>query len=200
MTQDDMTAGGSAAGSSSLAETGRETYEEVKTKASHMAARTLEAARDEALSRSEAAKDSLAEVATRLADALRGAAEDGPHAGVQARLMTAAADAIEDLSESVRGRPLGELLGEADAFARRNPGAFVAAAALAGFAIARFARASAPDEGAAVRSAGSFAGRKSGQTGHQAMSEGASSRGGPSRGGARTTGLNTHDDEDGARP
>lgn len=175
MTQDDMTAGGSAAGSSSLAETGRETYEEVKTKASHMAARTLEAARDEALSRSEAAKDSLAEVATRLADALRGAAEESPHAGVQARLMTAAADAIEDLSESVRGRPLGELLGEADAFARRNPGAFVAAAALAGFAIARFARASAPDEGA-------------------------SSRGGPSRGGARTTGLNTHDDEDGARP
>jgi ElaB/YqjD/DUF883 family membrane-anchored ribosome-binding protein len=126
----------------SLSEAGRETYQQVKSKAYDAMSRTTEAAKTQAMDQAETAKDALADTGERLAQSLRSAL-DGGDDSVQARLMGAAADTVSDLANSLRGRSFNQLLSDAESFARRNPGAFVAAAALAGFALARFARASA---------------------------------------------------------
>ncbi|NAZ38121.1 hypothetical protein [Rubellimicrobium sp. CFH 75288] len=198
MSHNDMTSspsGGSASapGSASgalegLAEAGRETLEDVKARAYGVASRTAEAAKHEAMARGEAAKDSLAGLVHTLASSLRDAAgQAGEGEGtIQGKLMAAAADSIEDMSESIRHRPLGDLMGEAEAFARRNPGAFVAAAALVGFGIARFARASSPQEPSRPGSAG---GAGVGMTP-------AGGTGTAMRGGISTSGMSTHGEDD----
>jgi hypothetical protein len=55
-----------------------------------------------------------------------------------------AASALDDLGRSLRERSPGELIGGVEAMARQQPVAFFGAAVLAGFALARFARASSP--------------------------------------------------------
>jgi len=139
--QSDPSRQGGASMTSSLAGTGRETLETVKSQAMDAVSRTTEAARSQALSQAETAKDTLADTGERLAQSLRSAV-DGGDDSIQARLMSTAADGISEFSNSLRGRSLNDLWGQVDSFARRNPGAFVAAAALAGFALARFARSS----------------------------------------------------------
>lgn len=141
----DQSTGGTTASSlmSEARDAASGAFEEARSRASDVASRTVTAARAEAMSRAEGAKEGLAEQGVRLADQLRQAAS-GDDASIQARVMGAAADSIEDFASSLRGRSLDELVSEATGFARRNPGAFVVAAALAGFAVARFARASAP--------------------------------------------------------
>ena len=142
---------------SSAREAASGAIEEARARAADVAPRLASAAKAEAKSRAESAKEGLVDQGERLAQSLRGALEGGD-GSIQAKLMAAAADSVEDLAGSLRGRSLDQLLGDAGAFARRNPGAFVAAAALAGFAVARFARASAPsslygdNEGAATGS------------------------------------------------
>jgi hypothetical protein len=159
--------------SGGLAETGRGAYEQAKSKAMDAMSRTTEAAKAQAMDQAETAKDALASSAERLAQSLRGAT-DGGDDSVQARLMAAAADTITDMSNSLRGRSFNQILSDADAFARRNPGAFVAAAALAGFALARFARASA----------------SSGQgSGYGGSSYGSPGMGGSAMGGASGSGM-----------
>ena len=55
-----------------------------------------------------------------------------------------AADGVTELSDALRDRSAGSLLQEANTLARQNPGVFVAGAALAGFAAARFVVATDP--------------------------------------------------------
>lgn len=142
MNRDEIT-GAAASAVDRLAQTGRETYQDVKTRAVDAASQAASAAKAEALGRAETAKDTIADEGRRLADSLRSASQGGDDS-VQAKVLNVVADSVADLSESLRGRSFEELLSQAQGFARRNPGAFVAAAALAGFALARFARASAP--------------------------------------------------------
>jgi hypothetical protein len=94
------------------------------------------------MEQAEVAKSTLADTAERLAQSVRQSV-DGGDQSVQGKLMFAAADAISDMSNSLRGQSFQDLVGQVQSFARRNPGAFVAAAAAAGFALARFARSSA---------------------------------------------------------
>lgn len=99
---------------------------------------------DAAEARIDAGKDMIADEAKRLAKGLRAAAGDQDNDSLPNRILETVASSVADLSEGLRGRSLGTLLGEAEGLARRNPGTFVAAAGLAGFALARFALASSP--------------------------------------------------------
>ena len=61
-----------------------------------------------------------------------------------ARYVHEAANSVDDMVQSLRDRRPRELLHSLEGFARRQPVAFFGAAALAGFAVARFARSGAP--------------------------------------------------------
>lgn len=61
--------------------------------------------------------------------------EGAPEIG---RQFHRAAEVADGFAQALRERPLGELVGEVGAFARRNPTAFFALSAMAGFALARF--------------------------------------------------------------
>ena len=58
------------------------------------------------------------------------------------RLAESASGALQRLSESVRGKDVSQLIQEAESFARRQPVAFLGAAALAGFLAVRFLKSS----------------------------------------------------------
>lgn len=59
-----------------------------------------------------------------------------------AQLVGQAAGTLERLTRSIEGTSLDDMVRQVRSFARRNPIAFTAGAAVAGFALARFARAS----------------------------------------------------------
>ncbi|MBY0339480.1 MAG: hypothetical protein K2X11_22915 [Acetobacteraceae bacterium] len=83
-----------------------------------------------------------AEHAQGLARAIRHAAEDLEGSSPEvARHVRSAAEAVQGIAGALRERGAGELLEEVTRFARRQPAAFFGAAALAGFALARFAKA-----------------------------------------------------------
>ena len=154
---------------SDLKEQGLAALDDAKSRAYDAAAKTASAAKSEAYTRAEDAKDGLASQADRLASSLRSALDSGDDS-IQAKVMATVADSVSDLSSSLRGKGLNELLDDAERFARRNPGAFVAAAALAGFAVARFARASSSGRLAATPSDSYGAvGQQGMHAGHQGM-------------------------------
>ena len=62
---------------------------------------------------------------------------------VQARVMSAVAGGVSQAAHTLRDRSLSEMAADLRALAKRNPGVFAAGAAVAGFALARFLRASA---------------------------------------------------------
>jgi ElaB/YqjD/DUF883 family membrane-anchored ribosome-binding protein len=80
----------------------------------------------------------IAQAVHRAAEALE---EQSPEL---ARTVHDAAGAIDNLARALQDRSPTELLRSAEDFARRQPLAFVGVTALAGFALARFAKASAP--------------------------------------------------------
>jgi hypothetical protein len=68
-----------------------------------------------------------------------------------ARTIHEAASAVDGMARQLRGSSPGEMMRSAEDFARRQPLAFFGAAALAGFALARFARSSSPQRGPQAR-------------------------------------------------
>lgn len=117
--------------------------DDVKDKAKDVAA----GAREMAGQKAEAAKDTLADEGHRFAGTLRSAASDHGET-VQGRVLDVMAGGVESVADSIRGRSFGSLFSDLQAFARRNPGAFVAGAAVAGFALARFVNSGAPQTAA----------------------------------------------------
>jgi len=112
----------------------------------------IEAARERAGSFAEEQKQAGAEQARGLAEATHRAADQLQDVSPQiAHYVHEAASSIDGLARALRERSPGELIGRAEELARRQPVAFFGAAVLAGFALARFARSSAP-HGEAERS------------------------------------------------
>lgn len=103
-------------------------------------------------------KTAGAEYVGNLADTMRRAARefdnDLPMAGTYIRK---AASQIEGVSESIRTGSLNELVRGAQAFARRQPTAFLGMAVLAGFGVVRFLKSSADTPDDEVRSEGAHA-------------------------------------------
>ncbi|TPE51671.1 hypothetical protein [Amaricoccus solimangrovi] len=90
------------------------------------------------------ASSSVADEIARTAEGLDAAAEKLGDSPLQRDFMRSAAGGLRNVSESLRDKSLGSMVGDLSEFGRRNPTAFLGVAALAGFAMARFARASAP--------------------------------------------------------
>ncbi len=103
----------------------------------------LSALRDTAVERADGARESLTDAGDRLAATLRRAAEDETAAPVRSRVYASAADGVTSAVDVLRDRSVADLATDLRDLARRHPGAFMAAAAIAGFAAARFLRASA---------------------------------------------------------
>lgn len=136
-----------AASATEAAETGVETVKRKATDARDSivsgAGAALETARDVALEKADAMRETLSDAGARLAATLERASADRAVDVLPARVLTTVADGLSSASQALRERSVGELATDVRALARRHPGAFMAAAAVAGFVAARFVRASA---------------------------------------------------------
>ncbi len=122
----------------SAVEVARDTGESLASEAGTRAGRVAGAVKDAVVDRADAAKDSVASAGDRLADSLRGAAERVHDGGVPERVLHAVADTVGSAAENLRGHNTADLMADLRGFASRHPGAFAAAAAVAGFALARY--------------------------------------------------------------
>jgi hypothetical protein len=76
--------------------------------------------------------------------------------GIAARLVDEAAGGLDHISRSLGQKRLDEVAEDVRAFGRRSPAAFMAASVLAGIALGRFLRSSAPDQPNTGRSDGAM--------------------------------------------
>ncbi len=120
----------------------------------------LDAAQQRASGFLEEQKRAGADQAEGLARAVHGAADQLRETSPEmAEYVHQAAASVDRMARTLRDRGPGQLLHDVQDLARQQPVAFFGAAVLAGFAIARFARASAP----AGASSGAHAGMGTGQ-------------------------------------
>jgi len=92
--------------------------------------------------RAEEGRDYIADMAGDAAGRLHAkAADDG--VVLRARLFDMLATCVSDLASDLRRQDIPQIQAQAEVVARRNPAAFVAGAAIAGFVLARFGHASA---------------------------------------------------------
>lgn len=109
---------------------------------SEKAVDTAAAVRDGAVERLDDARESLSDSGDRLAETLRRAAEEPVAGSMQSRVLSAVAGGVSSAASTLRESSVSDIVADIRALARRNPGAFAAGAAVAGFALARFLRAS----------------------------------------------------------
>ena len=107
------------------------------------AAPTLAAVRDVAVEKADEARESLSDVGERLAATLQRSAEGEDADALKSRVLSSVAQGLTQASDVLRQRSVADLTSDVKMLARRHPGAFMAAAAVAGFAAARFVRSSA---------------------------------------------------------
>jgi hypothetical protein len=103
----------------------------------------LAAVRDAAVDKADEARETLSDVGQRLAATLERASTDAEGDALKSQLLTSVAKGLSTASDALRQRSVADLSSDVRALARRHPGAFMAAAAVVGFAAARFVRASA---------------------------------------------------------
>lgn len=128
-------------------EAGRTVKNEIKAQAVD----TMHSVREVAGERSEAARDTLVNVGERLVETLEAEAESVD--GIPARLLSGLASGVTSVTDGLRGRTLGDMVADAQGYARRHPGTFAVGAAVAGFALARFLRSSSTRMTAEARAA-----------------------------------------------
>lgn len=104
---------------------------------------TLAAVKDVAVDKADAARESLSDVGQRLAATLERASAESNDDALKSRMLTSVAQGLTSASDVLRNRSVTDLTSDVKALARKHPGAFMAAAAVAGFAAARFVRSSA---------------------------------------------------------
>lgn len=136
------TADAAKATAQSAVDLARDTGETLASEAAARAARVAGAVKDAASERVGAARDSVASAGDRLADSLRDAAERVHDGGVPERVLSAVAGGVGNAADHLRGHNAADLMSDLRSFASRHPGAFAAAAAVAGFALARYLQSS----------------------------------------------------------
>ena len=113
---------------------------------------SLDEAKSTATEKAGEAKDQAADEIARTARGLEAAAEEMEGSPLQQDLLREAADGLKQIAHAVEGKSIGAMAAELSEFGRQNPVAYLGGAALVGFALARFARASTPaDTGASSR-------------------------------------------------
>lgn len=145
------TAGKAKDTASSALDVASEAGRTVKAEVKAHAAETVDNVRAAAGERASATRDSLVETGERLVGSLQRQAEAAE--GVSARVLTGLAGGVTTVTDGLRGRTIGELVEDAQGYARRHPGAFAVGAAVAGFALARFLRSSGARARAEARAA-----------------------------------------------
>ena len=105
---------------------------------------SLDEAKSAATEKVEETKDQAAGEIARTAEGLEAAAEEMEGSPFQQDLLREAADGLKQIAHAVEGKSIGAMAGELSEFGRQNPVAYLGGAALVGFALARFARASTP--------------------------------------------------------
>jgi hypothetical protein len=120
---------------------GAAAYKEVKARARSIGGAAQEQASRYATTQKELVSEHLDE----FAQAIRRAGDELSQrdSTLAAQLVRQAAGGLESMSRSVSGANLSDIVGSVRAFGRANPAAFIGGAVLAGFALGRFARASA---------------------------------------------------------
>ena len=88
----------------------------------------------------EGAMEAAADSGDRLADRLRRAAKDQTADSLQQRVLGAVATSVSDASGGLRNASMTSVVEGAQDFARKNPAAVMAGAAVIGFALARYMR------------------------------------------------------------
>src|SRR5436309_13348785 len=114
-------------------------------------------------------KDQAADRLHTLADALREAGRklnEGQQAGDLGQYADRAAQQVERLSAYLRDRELRDFVRDTENFARRRPEGFLGGTLIAGLMLARFLRASTPDQGTGSRS-GNFGPKGNIRAGYQ---------------------------------
>ena len=110
--------------------------------AGDVAGETVASVRDAAAERVAAARDALSETGDRLADTLRRAAEKAAEkadvAAIRDSVVAAVGSGVAATTGALRDRSMSDLATDLRDTARRHPGLFIAGAAVAGFALARF--------------------------------------------------------------
>ena len=95
----------------------------------------------EAQRRVEYAKDAVLERGAEVAGKLQALADEDLRDTMPGRVIGSVAETVSHAADTLRGQDLRGLWNSTTDYARRNPAMFLAGAALTGFAIARFARA-----------------------------------------------------------
>jgi polyhydroxyalkanoate synthesis regulator phasin len=103
---------------------------------------TLSAVKDVAVEQADVARESLSDVGQRLAATLERASAETDSDALKSRVLNSVAQGLTSASDALRQRSVADLTADVKTLARRHPGAFMAAAAVAGFAAARFIRSS----------------------------------------------------------
>lgn len=103
---------------------------------------TLSAVKDVAVEKADMARESLSDVGQRLAETLERASAETDSDALKSRVLTSVAHGLTSASDALRQRSVADLTADVKTLAKRHPGAFMAAAAVAGFAAARFIRSS----------------------------------------------------------
>ncbi len=116
--------------------------DDVTAQAKSVANDAKETIRSEVTTRVDAAKGAAAQEVGNVASALRKAAQESRTGSAQERTFGQIADSLADASDAISNKDLGTAISDVGNFARRNPLTFLAGAALAGFAVSRFVKAS----------------------------------------------------------
>ncbi|MDF1726825.1 MAG: hypothetical protein P1U53_03645 [Sulfitobacter sp.] len=122
----------------------KKSAKEAASSASDMAKEATDAAKASVETKSTEAKDSLASEMEDTASALRRAADEVRDGSPQGQTFSYLASGLADMADSVKDQDVKNFPSMVNTFARRNPIAFLGGAALLGFAVTRFAKASEP--------------------------------------------------------
>ena len=128
---------------SSAAEATKNAAKNMAAQVSSHASDAASSVRDAAAEQMDNARDALGDSGDRLAETLRRAAGEPAEGSVQARVLSAVAGGVSSVADSLHSRSVSDIAADIRDLARRNPAAFAAGAAVAGFILARFLRASA---------------------------------------------------------
>ena len=123
---------------------------------------SVDEAKSAAIEKVDETKEQAAGEIARTAESLAAAAEKMEGSPFQQDLLREAADGLKQIAGAVEGKSIGAMAAELSEFGRQNPVAYLGGAALVGFALARFARASAPAGSSATSHLGGGSADRSG--------------------------------------
>lgn len=146
----------------------RSTLHDARDAALDKASNLADEAKSIAADKTQAAQQSIAGSLQSFGDALRAAGDQLQESdqGPAAKLINSAAGGIDSLASSLKDKPFQDVIGEVRKFGQSNPTALIAGSVLAGLALGRFLKSSAPTVASTSgkSGAGASAGRYSSQS------------------------------------